>query len=188
MCHKYPTARLARLAAGAAFALSVLAQTAPQPPTEWRKVGGASAELLLASPATGPVDNVWFWATAPSCSPAQDPARSSRPPIPSTGWRRPMPRRRLPPWRRQPAAFRTPARKSRLSPGLRVASTRSAGTSTAPRTTGAHGPISPLIRANPLSAPASTRWQSRPAAPTNSWSPTTTAFGNRWTGACPGRA
>src|SRR5579863_3926462 len=36
-----------------------------QAPTEaarldWRKVGGTSVELLLAAPATGPVDEVWF--------------------------------------------------------------------------------------------------------------------------------
>jgi len=28
--------------------------------TDWRKVGGASVELMLAAPATGPVDRVWF--------------------------------------------------------------------------------------------------------------------------------
>lgn len=32
------------------------AQTAPQ----WRRVGSSAAELMLASPATGPVDRVWF--------------------------------------------------------------------------------------------------------------------------------
>lgn len=32
------------------------AQTSP----DWRKVGGASVDLALASPATGPVTNVWF--------------------------------------------------------------------------------------------------------------------------------
>src|SRR5258705_1968223 len=31
-------------------------QTAP----DWRKVGGSAVELMLASPATGPVDRVWF--------------------------------------------------------------------------------------------------------------------------------
>ena len=34
----------------------VWGQTAP----DWRKVGGSAVELMLASPATGPVDRVWF--------------------------------------------------------------------------------------------------------------------------------
>src|SRR5712692_7135987 len=38
-----------------------LAQTAGEAPrTAWRKVGSTSVELMLAAPATGPVDNVWF--------------------------------------------------------------------------------------------------------------------------------
>jgi uncharacterized protein (TIGR03437 family) len=38
-----------------------LAQTAGEAPrTAWRKVGSSSVELMLAAPATGPVDNVWF--------------------------------------------------------------------------------------------------------------------------------
>ena len=28
--------------------------------TNWRRVGNSAMELLLASPATGPVDKVWF--------------------------------------------------------------------------------------------------------------------------------
>src|SRR5215467_4642413 len=32
------------------------AQTAP----DWRKIGSTSVELMLAAPATGPVDRVWF--------------------------------------------------------------------------------------------------------------------------------
>src|SRR5438034_8172354 len=38
-----------------------LGQTAP--PSQrpgWRKVGSSSVDLMLAAPATGPVDNVWF--------------------------------------------------------------------------------------------------------------------------------
>src|SRR5690606_32129561 len=27
---------------------------------DWRKIGGTAAELMLASPATGPVEAVWF--------------------------------------------------------------------------------------------------------------------------------
>lgn len=34
------------------------AQNIPNP--DWRKVGGASIDLALASPATGPVESVWF--------------------------------------------------------------------------------------------------------------------------------
>ncbi len=33
---------------------------APAQGTNWRRVGNSAAELLLASPATGPVDKVWF--------------------------------------------------------------------------------------------------------------------------------
>ena len=32
------------------------AQTHP----DWRKVGSSSVELMLASPATGPVERVWY--------------------------------------------------------------------------------------------------------------------------------
>ena len=35
---------------------TVFAQTAP----DWRKVGSSAVDLMLASPATGPVDQVWF--------------------------------------------------------------------------------------------------------------------------------
>src|SRR6185369_251376 len=28
--------------------------------TDWRRVGGSSVELMLAAPATGPMDRVWF--------------------------------------------------------------------------------------------------------------------------------
>jgi uncharacterized protein (TIGR03437 family) len=31
-----------------------------QPQPDWRRIGGSSAELALASPATGPVSRVWF--------------------------------------------------------------------------------------------------------------------------------
>jgi len=38
-----------------------MGQTASGPAhPDWRKVGSSSFELMLASPATGPVDNVWF--------------------------------------------------------------------------------------------------------------------------------
>src|SRR5690348_11167103 len=38
-----------------------LGQTPSEPPRlDWRKVGSSSIDLMLASPATGPVDQVWF--------------------------------------------------------------------------------------------------------------------------------
>jgi uncharacterized protein (TIGR03437 family) len=43
--------------------LGLLALTVALPAyaqTDWRKVGGPSVELMLAGPATGPVDRVWF--------------------------------------------------------------------------------------------------------------------------------
>src|SRR5713101_6134966 len=40
------------------IALSQTANESVRP--DWRKVGSTSVELMLAAPATGPVDNVWF--------------------------------------------------------------------------------------------------------------------------------
>jgi uncharacterized protein (TIGR03437 family) len=61
VCHK-ETVRVAicsiALALGGVF--PVPAQTQPQTQALWRKVGGSSVELMLAAPATGPVDRVWF--------------------------------------------------------------------------------------------------------------------------------
>ena len=38
-----------------------LGQTPSEPPRlDWRKVGSSSIDLMLAAPATGPVDQVWF--------------------------------------------------------------------------------------------------------------------------------
>jgi len=37
-----------------------LAGMAPAQSTNWRRVGNSAVDLLLASPATGPVDGVWF--------------------------------------------------------------------------------------------------------------------------------
>src|ERR1035438_4832531 len=37
-----------------------LAGLAPAQTTNWRRVGNSSVDLLLASPATGPVEKVWF--------------------------------------------------------------------------------------------------------------------------------
>jgi uncharacterized protein (TIGR03437 family) len=43
----------------AAIAAIASAQTAPAQP-DWRKIGSPAVELMLASPATGPVEAVWF--------------------------------------------------------------------------------------------------------------------------------
>src|ERR1700730_5366634 len=40
----------------ALVAVSAFAQTAP----DWRRIGSTSVELMLAAPATGPVERVWF--------------------------------------------------------------------------------------------------------------------------------
>lgn len=53
VCHK-ATTRVPLLVL--ALAAIAAAQTSP----DWRKVGGAAIDLGLASPATGPVDRVWF--------------------------------------------------------------------------------------------------------------------------------
>lgn len=43
-----------------AIPLTTLFLAAQAPPVEWRRVGGTSMELGLASPATGPVTAVWY--------------------------------------------------------------------------------------------------------------------------------
>ena len=63
MCRKYTVGK-ACLAAFLAGIGGLFAQTAPanQPAVrmDWRHIGNSGVELLLASPATGPVDRVWF--------------------------------------------------------------------------------------------------------------------------------
>lgn len=57
MCHKATTRRwrfLPLLSIGAGL---LAAQTAP---VEWRRVGNPAIDMGLASPATGPVNNVWY--------------------------------------------------------------------------------------------------------------------------------
>src|ERR1700742_2269455 len=61
VCHKATKRAPALLLAVSALAA---AQTSP----DWRKVGGASVELSLASPATGPVDRVWFCSGGVLCA------------------------------------------------------------------------------------------------------------------------
>jgi uncharacterized protein (TIGR03437 family) len=45
---------------GGAVLLLAMAALAPAQTTNWRKVGNSAVDLLLASPATGPVEKVWF--------------------------------------------------------------------------------------------------------------------------------
>lgn len=41
--------------------MPAMGQAAPEPPRlDWRKMGSMSVDLMLAAPATGPVDEVWF--------------------------------------------------------------------------------------------------------------------------------
>src|SRR5262249_7607185 len=42
------------------LALGLIGLAAAQPGVSWRKVGSSAVEMMLASPATGPVDRVWF--------------------------------------------------------------------------------------------------------------------------------
>lgn len=53
VCHK-GTTRVA------GFILSLVALASAQTAPDWRKIGGATVDLALASPATGPVNRVWF--------------------------------------------------------------------------------------------------------------------------------
>src|SRR5262245_45087523 len=56
VCHKAPVRVTLALLTAALFAPAGSAQTAP----DWRKIGVSAVELTLASPATGPVDLVWY--------------------------------------------------------------------------------------------------------------------------------
>lgn len=57
VCHKGTVRVLVLiLTLGLATGLSAWAQQSP----DWRKVGGQAVQLSLASPATGPVDRVWY--------------------------------------------------------------------------------------------------------------------------------
>jgi uncharacterized protein (TIGR03437 family) len=61
VCHK-GTARVSIRYLGLALAGVLLAQAQIPAQTQrpWRKIGGSSVELMLAAPATGAVDRVWF--------------------------------------------------------------------------------------------------------------------------------
>src|ERR1035438_2902767 len=56
VCHKGTVRR----AVGGTVLMLALAGLAPAQGTNWRRVGNSAVDLLLASPATGPVDKVWF--------------------------------------------------------------------------------------------------------------------------------
>ena len=56
VCHK-ETMRVPIRLVGLVLAGVFLAAAQTQP--NWRKVGGSSVDLMLASPATGPVERVW---------------------------------------------------------------------------------------------------------------------------------
>src|SRR4051794_37266554 len=63
MCHRTTAgSKIARI--GAILLLSALAAAAQtvsdSARPNWRRIGGSAIELALASPATGPVNRVWF--------------------------------------------------------------------------------------------------------------------------------
>lgn len=63
MCHKgtiLPLPRIVRFALLCAIMMLAFASLATAQGTNWRKVGSSAVDLMLASPATGPVENVWF--------------------------------------------------------------------------------------------------------------------------------
>src|SRR5437016_12612012 len=62
MCQADTGSRARRLlVVSVAACAAALAQTASDSlRPDWRKVGSTSLEVMLASPATGPVDQVWF--------------------------------------------------------------------------------------------------------------------------------
>ena len=57
VCHKGTISWASRLIILSVVGMAGLpAQSLP----DWRKVGGASMDFMLAAPGTGPVDHVWF--------------------------------------------------------------------------------------------------------------------------------
>ena len=64
MCRKSPIGSVCRAGAGAAAFLCLAATAFAQPSgairPDWRRIGNTGIDLQLASPATGPVGNVWF--------------------------------------------------------------------------------------------------------------------------------
>ena len=59
MCHK-ATVRARRLSIAVVLAAGAALSQGPSLRPEWRQIGTAAIDLTLASPATGPVDQVWF--------------------------------------------------------------------------------------------------------------------------------
>src|SRR5262245_50882944 len=62
VCHKATVRRSIWVLTLGFAGTALLAQSAP----DWHKVGGSAVELMLASPATGPVERVWFSASGTS--------------------------------------------------------------------------------------------------------------------------
>src|SRR5579872_2017090 len=60
MCRMGTGIQLRLLAVSVLASSFALAQTVADLRPEWRKVGGTTVDLMLAAPATGPVDAVWF--------------------------------------------------------------------------------------------------------------------------------
>src|ERR1039457_5137112 len=56
VCHKGTVRR----AVGGTVLMLALAGLASAQGTNWRRVGNSAVDLLLASPATAPVEKVWF--------------------------------------------------------------------------------------------------------------------------------
>src|ERR1035438_8480897 len=57
VCHK-GTIRVPIRVIGLVLAVVFLAAAQTRP--DWRKVGSSAVELMLAAPATGPVERVWY--------------------------------------------------------------------------------------------------------------------------------
>ena len=61
VCHKTTAWASARSIAAILFFCGMMSgQNGNGPSLDWRRVGGPAVELMLASPATGAVDRVWF--------------------------------------------------------------------------------------------------------------------------------
>ena len=111
MCHKETVSRWRYLLVAALAAGALAAQTAP---VEWRRVGNPSIEVGLASPATGPVQTVWYSPDGARLY-RPDPRRTaySKPTISRAGpLRKELPNR---PIRRAPAVDRMPEAGAKLA-------------------------------------------------------------------------
>jgi hypothetical protein len=170
------------VSAGAAGILA--AQTAP---VEWRRVGNPSMEVGLASPATGPVDTVWY-----SADGAQLYARTrSGRVLETTDFESWTPAQAT----SEPADAPAPAVDRVPEPGAKLALAPAApgriyalGTQLYRSDDGGHSWSNlTAFHSNRLSARRSAAWRFLPATRTNWRWPTTSASGARWMAACRGR-